>query len=266
MKETVIFNGVTYRLMGTGKYYLSQSTSNEGRRHAKGLHVAVWEFYSGQKVPPGYEIHHKDGNPLNNDFSNLECLPRLEHRKLTKQKDPEKQKAHLERIRELTKEWHRSEEGHRWHVQHGKDVFANREPTELVCQFCGKPFLAINNYAKFCSHNCSVKSDYREKAVEEDRVCVICGKPFTTKVGAGHDGAITCSRECRALLRGARQREKSGNHSIGSTVHATCPQCGKEFDYIATANNYTRHDVCCSRSCAAKRWRAAKREGLQSNS
>lgn len=62
--EEVVFNGVAYKLMGAKRYYLSQSRTDAGRKGAKGLHVAIWEFYNHKKVPSGYCIHHKDGNPL----------------------------------------------------------------------------------------------------------------------------------------------------------------------------------------------------------
>ena len=38
----------------------------------------IWQQLHGQ-VPPGYVIHHKDGNTLNDDPSNLECLSRQQH-------------------------------------------------------------------------------------------------------------------------------------------------------------------------------------------
>ena len=82
--KIIEFNGVAYRLMGTGRYYLSQSNSNQGRKHPRGLHVAIWEFYNKKRVPKDYEIHHKDGNTFNNDISNLECISRIEHNKIPK--------------------------------------------------------------------------------------------------------------------------------------------------------------------------------------
>ena len=72
IKETIIFNGVEYRLLSGGRYYLSQSTTNDGRRHAKSLHVAIWEYYNKKPCPKGYEIHHIDGN-----CSNTIILPGL---------------------------------------------------------------------------------------------------------------------------------------------------------------------------------------------
>ena len=207
--ETVVFNGVEYRLMGSRRYYLSQSRSNEGRRHAKGLHVAVWEFYSGKTVPKGYEIHHKDGNPLNNDFSNLECIPMREHRAKYKLKDPEKQKEHLREIQELAAEWHRSPEGKEWHRKHAEESIGKRTVKHCVCEFCGKEFESTcTTPVRFCSHNCAVKWDYRARTRIEVRKCEICGAEFEAKVTPRHtSGGTTCSRSCSSKLGEKRRRE-----------------------------------------------------------
>ena len=207
--KTVVFNGVEYRLMGSGRYYLSQSRSNEGRRHAKGLHVAIWEFYSGQTVPKGYEVHHKDGNPFNNDYSNLECLPRSEHRAMWKAKDPEKQRKHLEKIRPLSAAWHRSPEGLEWHRQHAEESIGKRTAKQCVCEFCGKEFdSTCTTPVRFCSHNCSVKYDYRAKTRFETRECEICGAEFSARLTPRNPtGGTTCSRSCRAKLREQRRKE-----------------------------------------------------------
>ena len=82
IQKVIVFNGIEYKLMGQGKYYLSQSKNNEGRKHAKGLHVAIWEFHNKKTVPKGYQIHHKDFNPYNNDISNLECISIKQHAKI----------------------------------------------------------------------------------------------------------------------------------------------------------------------------------------
>ncbi|ENZ9528961.1 HNH endonuclease signature motif containing protein [Clostridioides difficile] len=75
--------------MGQKKYYLSQSSKNEKRKHAKGLHVAIWEFNNKREVPEGYHIHHKDFNPLNNNIDNLECIPYKQHLSLHAKKNLE---------------------------------------------------------------------------------------------------------------------------------------------------------------------------------
>lgn len=209
--ETIVFNGVEYRLMGSGRYYLSQSRSNEGRRRAKGLHVAVWEFYSGQTVPKGFEIHHIDGNPFNNDFSNLECVPMRDHRAMYELKDPEKQRKHLEKIRPLASAWHSSPEGIEWHRQHAAESIGKRTPKRYVCELCGREFESTCTTApRFCSHNCAVKWDYRAKTRTETRKCEICGAEFEAKLTPRNPaGGTTCSRSCRAKLRECR-RHASG--------------------------------------------------------
>lgn len=197
--QSVMFNGTEYRLLGGGRYYLSQSTTNAGRRGAKGLHVAIWEFYSGQKVPEGYEVHHKDGNPFHNEFDNLECIPRALHRKITNYRT-ERVKKHLDEVRGLAVDWHKSEEGREWHRKHAAESIGKREEKEYICIQCGKTFKAKNQNAKFCSHNCSVKYDYRKNEREEKRVCVCCGKKFTAIIHPGKDGRRTCGTACRAAL------------------------------------------------------------------
>lgn len=45
------------------------------------LHRTIWQTHYGE-IPPGWEVHHIDGNKANNMLENLLCLPRAEHRKL----------------------------------------------------------------------------------------------------------------------------------------------------------------------------------------
>lgn len=44
-------------------------------------HVLVWEAQHGP-VPPGFEIHHKNHNKLDNRLENLKLITRLEHKRL----------------------------------------------------------------------------------------------------------------------------------------------------------------------------------------
>jgi len=45
-------------------------------------HHYIWERYHKRKVPKGFNIHHKDFNPLNNNIDNLELMTASEHLKL----------------------------------------------------------------------------------------------------------------------------------------------------------------------------------------
>ncbi len=44
-------------------------------------HVLVWEAHHGP-VPPGYEIHHRNGNKLDNWIENLQLVTRLAHKRI----------------------------------------------------------------------------------------------------------------------------------------------------------------------------------------
>ncbi len=44
-------------------------------------HLNFWKK-TGMSLPPGHEVHHKDGNHKNDDPSNLRLMTVSEHRKL----------------------------------------------------------------------------------------------------------------------------------------------------------------------------------------
>ena len=161
------------------------------------LHRYIWEKANGA-ISKGAHIHHKDGNTLNNDLSNLECLTPKAHA----QTHPfvgeslEKQLKHLERIREKTKEWHASKEGHEWHKAHAKKFnFGYFDLPEKKCAQCGKTFKPKTHHDKFCSNAC--KSAWRRKQGLDDveKTCVVCGKVFKSNK---YRKQITCSVQCRA--------------------------------------------------------------------
>jgi len=63
-------------------------TNGEGHITVQGYHTyaqryiqrIVWELTYGP-IPPKHEVHHIDGNKLNNELSNLRCLSLSEHRR-----------------------------------------------------------------------------------------------------------------------------------------------------------------------------------------
>jgi len=63
------FQGKEYHLYPGEKYF---------SRGKNKLHRVVWEYYNGA-IPKGFQVHHKDHNPYNNDISNLELLTEEEH-------------------------------------------------------------------------------------------------------------------------------------------------------------------------------------------
>ena len=74
---------------------------------------------------------------------------------------------HLERIRELTKVWHRSEAGRSWHSTHGKQTWENRQRFEKVCTVCGKFYTAaFPNRSKYCHQNCKATALRRRRGIQ----------------------------------------------------------------------------------------------------
>lgn len=64
--------------------YLGVSLSNI-ERLTKYIHILVYEAFVGQ-IPKGYDVHHKNHNPLDNRLENLELLKESEHCKENNEK------------------------------------------------------------------------------------------------------------------------------------------------------------------------------------
>lgn len=52
---------------------------NKTYRHE---HIEIIEKHIGRKITKGEVVHHKDGNKLNNDLSNLQLMARGDHTRL----------------------------------------------------------------------------------------------------------------------------------------------------------------------------------------
>ncbi len=81
----VIFNEVKYRRYPESPTPHCRNYFHPGiadrMKGADTLHRDVWKFHNGE-VPKGKEIHHIDGNSLNNNISNLTAITRREHLRL----------------------------------------------------------------------------------------------------------------------------------------------------------------------------------------
>ena len=57
-------------------FNITPSYKEDGRKWYQILeHQLVWMIANGKTIPPGYDIHHLDGNKENNDSDNLVCIP-----------------------------------------------------------------------------------------------------------------------------------------------------------------------------------------------
>lgn len=153
------FMGRTYYLCG---FYF--------QRKGVRLHRVVWEQANG-KIPPGYQLHHKDGDKSNNQLFNLELMKDGEHQSLHNRTENRLAygRMHIERIRPLASKWHGSKEGLEWHREQGKRSWEGRKHKQHTCTHCGKTFETRHRYqegaTRFCHQNC--RAAYRRKRLAE---------------------------------------------------------------------------------------------------
>ena len=171
--ENIYFNGFLFKRYPESKRpelrkYFSGKCKLPGDRNYKRrrLHRYKWQILKGE-IPAGYEIHHKDENPLNNDIDNLECITKAEH--LNKHKlsisESQKQKATENLLKfaiPKSKEWHKSEAGKEWHRKHAAKTLS--VSIKKNCRNCGNEFLAIRVRQVHCSYSCKVKYNNSKKS------------------------------------------------------------------------------------------------------
>lgn len=194
-RETVIWNGRTY-----GRYPESPRKGlrdyYDCGRGGGSLHRAIWAHHNGP-IPKGVDIHHVDGNPLNNDISNLEALGHGEHR--SRHMGPEivaKLRENIKRAQLAAPEWHRSAEGRRWHAKHASHEHAATKSGS--CEFCNGGFVAKFLSKRFCSVRCTGAARRAARTSFEQRRCVLCAAEFSCE---SYRPTRTCSRRCSARYR-----------------------------------------------------------------
>lgn len=209
--DEVEFNGITFR-----RYPDADNRSERCYYRPSGTHITngvetlhreVWKHHHGD-IPDGHLIHHIDGDPTNNDIDNLECITPTEHAERHPDMgtvDPE----HIERIQELAKEWHRSEEGRQWHSDHWERSLAKAfDETEKECDHCGEAFTdySAQESGRYCSNACKAAARRARGVDDEQRECVICRTSFTINK---YSDTSTCSRSCSGVLQSWTKRLQS---------------------------------------------------------
>lgn len=200
--EEVEFNGVIYRRYPESKQWADRMYFTPGymdrKRGFKRLHQEIWQATHGL-IPVGHEIHHVDGDPLNNDPSNLDCVPSAQHVDIHRERISDERMEQLrdamDHARKYASVWHGSDAGRAWHAEHGRATWKNREPVEYTCEQCGRKHktLAARGQGRFCSNKC--KAAYRRASGvdDEDRACERCGKVFRVN---RYSKQRYCSRSC----------------------------------------------------------------------
>jgi hypothetical protein len=134
MASSIVYNGKTYYF--NGKDYYRNSNGQLLQRE-------VWKDHYGP-IPPGYVIHHKDENKLNNDIGNLEIMPRGDHVRL-----------HGLRGWAAWSKEQRSEDT--------KRQWAKRKSSTRKCRYCGGEYQTTSTYSSWCSPKCQVAARYHGK-------------------------------------------------------------------------------------------------------
>lgn len=194
------FNGKKYYLYNGERYFSKHNTR---------LHVVVWEFYNGIKVPKGFHVHHIDENTHNNDISNLEIIEGTEHLRMHGKKRVKENKEWFKEFHakgiEKEKEWHASEEGIEWHRQHAiKNRFGNKTYGEGVCEECGETFIKKKKEThKLCSNKCKSRSRRRSGVDNVEANCIVCETVFIKNKYSKTKtcGDKNCTNSIRAGLR-----------------------------------------------------------------
>lgn len=210
VRETIVVDGIAwtrYPESPSRNHRVYFSAGIGGKRIM--LHRYLWEQVHGP-LPDKHEIHHKDCNPINNAIENLECLTKKQHRRVHADlgafSTPE-QLEHLARIRGLTKDWHRSDEGRAWHREHAKTSICSRQPTRQVCTWCGVEFVGLNmGGRRFCSRKCAERERYHRTKKIVPGTCEWCGNAF---LGERSGKQRYCSKSCAHTHYWAKRKEAS---------------------------------------------------------
>lgn len=207
--ETIVFNGIKFRRYPDSKnlndrnYY--RPSSNYIKRGVGHLHREIWKATYGD-IPDGYDIHHKDENPLNNSIDNLECLSKSEHAELHAQSMPEWKREWVRgqlntHARPKAIDWHKSDEGREFHKLLGKWSWEDRDQVEKVCEHCGKQYSVVDisaHHSRYCSNACKSYARVASGIDNETRICEWCHIEFICNK---YERKRYCGRSCASLHR-----------------------------------------------------------------
>lgn len=162
VSDTVQRYGGT-RFYKCGTYFQNSKLAGEKR-----LHRIVWSEVFGP-IPEGHHIHHRDGNPANNEPSNLQCLPAARHLSEHGDTSAANGRKSIEKARAAAAVWHGSDEGRKWHSEHyAKHISPLHKKTlSKECVVCGKEYAVSKirySQSKYCHANCKARALRKRRA------------------------------------------------------------------------------------------------------
>lgn len=169
-------------------------------------HRWVWININGE-IHKGMDVHHIDGDKSNNDISNLELHSRSDHLKLH-WKDPifrDNLINNLHKIRPLTLEYIKSEEGRKKASIQAKQSWKYRKEIDCICLNCNKTFCTKQNKSDFCGENCYMNFRRKRGDFNITVSCAFCGNDF---IKTKYSPIKCCSISC-GTKEGIRNRNKA---------------------------------------------------------
>lgn len=173
-KDIISYKGANFTRYPDGKsrserVYYSGRVKFNGVSTKMRLHVYKYMCELGE-IPKGFHVHHIDENPLNNELSNFELLPGgnhiSEHVKKRFIENPEWAKVFHEKGIEAATEWHKSDEGRKWHSKQAEKNYKKRVGITKICVQCGNEYTTKHaGESKYCHQNCNATALRRRRGI-----------------------------------------------------------------------------------------------------
>lgn len=145
------FEGKNYYLHNSG-YYVRDERIN-GIREFAYLHRDVYLKHHG-RIPPGYYVHHIDGDKTNCDIQNLLALPAFLHTTMHCRENGFDSPQYIQFLHQKRREWIRTPAGLKVMKEASRKRYSKPPNYKRECQVCGDTFMTYNAYAVNCSARC----------------------------------------------------------------------------------------------------------------
>lgn len=209
MAESIRFKGVIFRRYPDAAQWAERSYFVPGiadrEKGALRLHEEIWRDAHGD-IPEGYEVHHADFDPLNNELSNLACVTIAEHKELHRERGRQRgrERGVPDAARRAATAWHRSEAARPLHVANGHAAWATVETRTEVCEQCDAAYdvRTLHRRDRFCSDKCKSAARRASGVDDEQRSCAVCSAAYTVN---RYSRKKTCGRVCGGTLAAQRR-------------------------------------------------------------
>lgn len=118
------------------------------------LHREFWKAHVGP-LSDDIMLHHRDHDKTNNEVSNLQPVTRAEHCAEHPEKWADARWIHMQ-----------TSDGGR---ERARSLWDNRQPRDVICDWCGEVFQSTGMRAKFCGGTCRARRRRAERRAQLDQ-------------------------------------------------------------------------------------------------